>query len=181
MPLSLWSPVAGARHPLANRSLADAQGAGDLTLGPALLLEVPRLQPSGFFPIVRWLIHASQGITALTKLYLSMSGSVVEMFLPRGLILPHEAVREWERKLAPLLSETLRKRRHGAVGKSWYVDETSIKVQGQWCYLVWSKNSNASFSQRLRVYHHPVLILHSTVVYLILTTNERQRLGWNDT
>jgi putative transposase len=24
---------------------------------------------------------------------------------------------------------------HGAVGKSWYVDETYIKVQGQWCYL----------------------------------------------
>jgi hypothetical protein len=36
-------------------------------------------------------------------------------------------------------------------------------------YLVWSKNLNALFSQRLRVYHHPVLILHSTVVYLILT------------
>ena len=44
-------------------------------------------------------------------------------------------MREWESKLAPLLSETLRKRRHGAVGKSWYVDETYIKVQGRWCYL----------------------------------------------
>jgi putative transposase len=60
---------------------------------------------------------------------------LVEMFLQRGLIFTHEAVREWESKLAPLLSETLRKRRHGAVGKSWYVDETYIKVQGQWCYL----------------------------------------------
>jgi putative transposase len=38
-------------------------------------------------------------------------------------------------KLAPFLSEVLRKQRHGAVGKSWYVDETYIKVQGQWCYL----------------------------------------------
>jgi putative transposase len=57
------------------------------------------------------------------------------MFLQRGLILTHEAVREWERKLAPLLSDTLRKRRHGAVGPSWYVDETYLKVQGQWSYL----------------------------------------------
>jgi putative transposase len=44
-------------------------------------------------------------------------------------------VRDWEHKLAPLLSDTLRRRRHGAVGQSWYVDETYIKVQGQWCYL----------------------------------------------
>ncbi len=56
------------------------------------------------------------------------------MFLQRGLIFTHEAVREWERKLAPLLRETLRKRRYRAVGKSWYVDETYVKVQGQWQY-----------------------------------------------
>jgi putative transposase len=60
---------------------------------------------------------------------------VAEMFLQRGLIFTHEAVREWERQLAPLLGDTLRKRRHGAVGPSWYVDETYLKVQGQWSYL----------------------------------------------
>jgi putative transposase len=52
------------------------------------------------------------------------------MFLQRRLGCTHEAVRAWERKLAPLLGEILRKRRHGAVGQSWYVDETSVKVQG---------------------------------------------------
>jgi putative transposase len=57
------------------------------------------------------------------------------MFLQRGLSFTHEAVREWESRLAPLLGETLRKRRHGAVGPSWYVDETYVKVQGQWSYL----------------------------------------------
>jgi putative transposase len=57
------------------------------------------------------------------------------MFLQRGISLTHEAVREWERKLAPLLSDTLRKRRPGAVGRSWYVDETYVKVQGRWCDL----------------------------------------------
>ncbi len=57
------------------------------------------------------------------------------MFLQRGIIFTHEALREWEARMVPLLSETLRQRRHGAVGKSWYVDETYSKVQGQWCYL----------------------------------------------
>jgi putative transposase len=36
---------------------------------------------------------------------------LAEMFLQRGLTFTHEAVRDWEHKLAPLLSEALRKRR----------------------------------------------------------------------
>src|SRR5262245_52416525 len=55
---------------------------------------------------------------------------LAEMFLQRSLVFTHEAVREWERKLAPLLSRALRKQRSGAVGNSWYVDETYIKVHG---------------------------------------------------
>jgi putative transposase len=60
---------------------------------------------------------------------------LAEMFLQRGIIFTHEAVRTWESKLAPLLSAGLRKRRHRQVGTSWYVDETYIRVQGQWRYL----------------------------------------------
>ncbi|MGH8067831.1 MAG: DDE-type integrase/transposase/recombinase [Candidatus Entotheonellia bacterium] len=56
------------------------------------------------------------------------------MFLQQGTIFTHETVREWESKLALLLRETQRKRRSRGVGKSWYVDETAVKVQGQWCY-----------------------------------------------
>jgi putative transposase len=44
---------------------------------------------------------------------------LAEMFLQRGITVTHEAVREWESKFAPLLSEALRKRRHRAVGKRW--------------------------------------------------------------
>src|ERR671926_102554 len=58
-----------------------------------------------------------------------------EMFLVRGIVFSHEAVREWEAKLAPALADELRRRRRGKAGRSWYVDETSIKVQGRWCYL----------------------------------------------
>ena len=60
---------------------------------------------------------------------------LAEMFLQRGIGFTHEAVRDWEAKLAPLLSDSLRKRRRGAVGNSWYVDETYVKVQGEWQYL----------------------------------------------
>jgi putative transposase len=58
-----------------------------------------------------------------------------EMFLIRGIVFSHEAVREWETKLTPALAEKLRHRRRGKMGCSWYVDETYIKVHGRWCYL----------------------------------------------
>jgi putative transposase len=49
-----------------------------------------------------------------------------EMFLVRGIVFSHEAVREWEAKLTPALAEDLRRRRRGKTGRSWYVDETLI-------------------------------------------------------
>ena len=42
-----------ARHPLADCRFADTQRLGDLALGPALLLELPGLEPSRFFPMGR--------------------------------------------------------------------------------------------------------------------------------
>jgi putative transposase len=60
---------------------------------------------------------------------------VAEMFLERGFTFTHEAVRDWEARFAPLITDQLRIKRRGQAGTSWYVDETSIKVQGKWCYL----------------------------------------------
>ena len=60
---------------------------------------------------------------------------LAEMFLIRGFIFSYESVREWEGKLTPVLAEILRRKRKGRVGRSWYVDETYIKVRGQWRYL----------------------------------------------
>jgi putative transposase len=60
---------------------------------------------------------------------------LAEMFLERGFVFTHEAVREWEERFAPLLTERLRAKRRGKAGRSWYVDETYIRVHGRWCYL----------------------------------------------
>src|ERR1700738_4504459 len=53
-----------------------------------------------------------------------------EMFAVRGMVFSYEAVRAWEVKLTPVLAEELRRRRKGCAGRSWYVDETYIKVEG---------------------------------------------------
>ncbi len=57
------------------------------------------------------------------------------MFLPRGVVFTHEAVRDWEARFAPLLAARLRAQRRGRTGRSWYVDETYHKGHGAWCYL----------------------------------------------
>ena len=61
-----------------------------------------------------------------------------EIMALRGIEVSHEAVRDWETKLLPLMGDALRKRRHGSQrgsGVSWHVDETYLKVRGHWCYL----------------------------------------------
>ncbi len=60
---------------------------------------------------------------------------VAEMFLVRGFEFTHEAVRDWEGRFAPLITEQLRVRRKGKAGRSWHVDETYLKVGGKWHYL----------------------------------------------
>ena len=70
-------------------------------------------------------------------LYLAVAaaGWILQAFLIRGLAFSYEAVRDWEAKLTPALAENLRRRRKGKVGRSWYVDETYIRVRGGWRYL----------------------------------------------
>ena len=60
---------------------------------------------------------------------------LAEMFLIRGFVFTYEAVRDWEAKLTPALAEELRRSRKGKVGRSWYLDETYIRVHGEWKYL----------------------------------------------
>ena len=58
-----------------------------------------------------------------------------EMFAVRGMVFSYEAERDWEAKLTPAPADELRHQRRGKAGRSWYVDETYIKVNGSWCYV----------------------------------------------
>ena len=64
---------------------------------------------------------------------------LAEMFLVRGITFSHEAVRDWEAKLSPVLADDLRRRRRGEGGargcRHWHVDGTYLKVRGRWHHL----------------------------------------------
>ena len=60
---------------------------------------------------------------------------VAELLLQRGFEVSHETIRNWEFRFAPMVSERLRAKRRGHAGRSWYLDETYVKVSGRWCYL----------------------------------------------
>jgi transposase-like protein len=59
---------------------------------------------------------------------------LVEMMAERGLSMAHTTIMRWVQRYAPEFSK-----RWGrflrAVGRSWRVDETYIKIRGEWCYL----------------------------------------------
>jgi len=60
---------------------------------------------------------------------------LAEMFLTRGFVFSHKAVRDWETRFAPLLAARLRAMRRGRAGTRWHADETYLRVDGRWCYL----------------------------------------------
>jgi putative transposase len=69
---------------------------------------------------------------------------LAEMFLHCRIVFSHDRAakqidgRDWEAKLTPVLAHELRQRRDGkagAGGRSWFVDETYLRVRGRWCYL----------------------------------------------
>jgi transposase-like protein len=57
-----------------------------------------------------------------------------EMMSERGISVDHSTVHRWAIKLLPVLEKTFRRHKR-TVGKSWRMDETYIKVKGQWKYL----------------------------------------------
>jgi len=56
------------------------------------------------------------------------------MMAEHGIEVDHSSVHRWVIKLVPLFEKALRKHKR-PVGKSWRMDETYIKVRGQWKYL----------------------------------------------
>jgi hypothetical protein len=59
---------------------------------------------------------------------------IEEMMAERGVTVDHAIVHRWALKILPALTKAFRSRKR-AVGKSWRMDETYIKVRGRWKYL----------------------------------------------
>ena len=57
-----------------------------------------------------------------------------QMMAERGISVDHSTVHRWALKLLPVLEKAFRRRKR-AVGRSWRMDETYIRVRGEWKYL----------------------------------------------
>ena len=57
-----------------------------------------------------------------------------DMMAERGVSVDHSTVHRWAVKLLPVLEKAFRLRKR-PVGKSWRMDETYIRVKGEWRYL----------------------------------------------
>ena len=59
---------------------------------------------------------------------------IEEMMAERGVLVDHTTVHRWSIKMLPILAAAMRRRKR-TVGASWRMDETYVKVGGQWKYL----------------------------------------------
>jgi transposase, IS6 family len=59
---------------------------------------------------------------------------VEELLAERGVEVDHVTIYRWVQRFTPLLADAARPCRH-AVGDCWFVDETYVKVAGQWRYV----------------------------------------------
>ena len=57
-----------------------------------------------------------------------------EMMAERGIVVDHSTLHRWVIRLVPLLDKFFRRHKR-TVGRRWRMDETYIKVKGQWKYL----------------------------------------------
>ena len=59
---------------------------------------------------------------------------IEEMMAERGVVVDHATVHRWSIKILPVLAAVFRRRKRH-VGSSWRMDDTYIRVAGQWKYL----------------------------------------------
>ncbi|MFD0769179.1 IS6 family transposase, partial [Bacillus sp. CGMCC 1.60114] len=80
-------------------------------------------EPEIILHVVRWYLRYSLSLRDL-----------VEMMEERGICVAHTTIMRWVHKYGPELDKRIRPylRR---TNDSWRVDETYIKVKGQWMYL----------------------------------------------
>lgn len=87
--------------------------------------------------LFKWKHYQSDTILLTVRWYLRYNLSfrdVVEMMEERGLSMAHTTIMRWVHQYGPELDERVRHYLESTNG-SWRVDETYIKVKGQWMYL----------------------------------------------
>ncbi|MEW5559308.1 IS6 family transposase [Enterobacter asburiae] len=76
-------------------------------------------------------------IAQCVRWYLAYSLSLrnlEEMMAERGVAVDHSTLHRWVIRLVPLLDKAFRRHKRAA-GRRWRMDETYIRVRGQWKYL----------------------------------------------
>jgi len=63
-----------------------------------------------------------------------------EMMAERGLGIDHVTIWRWVQHYAPVLNQRIRREIRLPNG-SWRVDETYVKIAGNWAYLYWAVDS----------------------------------------
>jgi transposase-like protein len=93
--------------------------------------------PAGIAQVLKRLHYPLDVILLSVRWYVAYSLSLrnlEEMIAERGFEVDHSTVHRWVIKLVPLFEKAFRKHKR-PMGKSWRMDETYIKVKGQWKYL----------------------------------------------
>ena len=60
---------------------------------------------------------------------------IEEMMAKRGVFVDHSTLHRWSSKMLPVMAAMFRRRKRPPVGRSWRMDETCVKISGQWNYL----------------------------------------------
>ena len=77
---------------------------------------------------------------------------VEELMAERGVSVDHATINRWVLKYSPKLEEGFHYRKR-PVGKSWRMDETYIRVKGEWCYLYRAVDKHGQTIDFLRTKH----------------------------
>lgn len=104
----------------------------------AMMGKTPReTLPPGIAKVLKRLHYPLDVILLCVRWYVAYSPSLrnlEEMMAERGFEVDHSSVHRWVIKLVPLFEKAFRRHKR-PVGKSWRMDETYVKVRGQWKYL----------------------------------------------